>query len=81
MTPIGTSFRSALLVQPLWRDLSAEGHYFGGDENNVGFAGGSWVFHGEGWKVAPGFGVNFGDKYGFRQEVKLQIQVEGSPAA
>ena len=27
------------------------------------------------------FGVNFGDKYGFKQEVKLQIQVEGSPAA
>jgi polyisoprenoid-binding protein YceI len=26
------------------------------------------------------FGVNFGDKYGFRQEVKLEIQVEGSPA-
>ena len=26
------------------------------------------------------FGVNFGDKYGFKQEVKLQIQVEGSPS-
>jgi polyisoprenoid-binding protein YceI len=26
------------------------------------------------------YGVNFGDKYGFKQEVKLQIQVEGSPA-
>src|SRR6202140_998308 len=26
------------------------------------------------------FGVNFGDKYGFKQEVKLQIQVEGIPA-
>jgi polyisoprenoid-binding protein YceI len=26
------------------------------------------------------FGVNFGDKYGFKQEVKLQIQVEGGPA-
>jgi polyisoprenoid-binding protein YceI len=26
------------------------------------------------------FGVNYGDKYGFNQEVKLQIQVEGSPA-
>jgi polyisoprenoid-binding protein YceI len=25
------------------------------------------------------FGVNFGDKYGFKQEVSLQIQVEGSP--
>jgi polyisoprenoid-binding protein YceI len=27
------------------------------------------------------FGVNFGDKFGFKQEVKLLIQVEGSPAA
>lgn len=27
------------------------------------------------------FGVNYGEKYGFKQEVKLQIQVEASPAA
>jgi polyisoprenoid-binding protein YceI len=27
------------------------------------------------------FGVNYGEKYGFKQEVKLAIQVEGSPAA
>ncbi len=26
------------------------------------------------------FGLNFGDKYGFKMEVALQIQVEGSPA-
>jgi polyisoprenoid-binding protein YceI len=26
------------------------------------------------------FGVNYGDKYGFKMETKLQIQVEGSPA-
>ena len=26
------------------------------------------------------FGVNFGDKFGFNQQVMLQIQVEGSPA-
>lgn len=26
------------------------------------------------------FGVSFGDKFGFKQEVSLQIQVEGSPA-
>jgi len=25
--------------------------------------------------------VSFGEKLGFKQEVKLQIQVEGSPAA
>lgn len=27
------------------------------------------------------FGINYGDKYGFKQDVKLQIQVEGSPAS
>jgi polyisoprenoid-binding protein YceI len=27
------------------------------------------------------FGVNYGEQYGFKQEVKLQIQVEGSPAS
>lgn len=27
------------------------------------------------------FGVNYGEKYGFKMDVKLQIQVEGSPAA
>jgi polyisoprenoid-binding protein YceI len=27
------------------------------------------------------FGVNYGEKYGFKQDVKLMIQVEGSPAA
>jgi polyisoprenoid-binding protein YceI len=26
------------------------------------------------------FGLNFGDKYGFKMDVSLQIQVEGSPA-
>jgi polyisoprenoid-binding protein YceI len=26
------------------------------------------------------FGVNFGENYGFKMDVKLQIQVEGSPA-
>jgi hypothetical protein len=30
-----TSFRSASLVQPLWRDLGADGHYFGGNESNI----------------------------------------------
>ena len=27
------------------------------------------------------FGVGFGEKYGFKMDVKLQIQVEGSPAS
>jgi len=67
------SFRSASLVQPLWRDLTVDGHYFGGYENNVGFAGGSWNFHGEGWKLAPGAGVLFGDN-GFRTMPGLSLR-------
>jgi hypothetical protein len=68
-----TSFRSASLIQPAWNDLSIDTHYFGGDENNVGFVGGSWTFHGESWKVAPGFGVTFGDN-GFRTMPALTIR-------
>jgi hypothetical protein len=68
-----TSFRSASLVQRVWRDLSLDTHYFGGNENNVGFAGGSWTFHGESWKLAPSFGVNFGDN-GFRTMPALTIR-------
>jgi hypothetical protein len=68
-----TSFRSASVVQPLWSGLRAEGHYFGGDENNIGFAGGSWTFHGDGWMLAPGFGVSFGDN-GYRTMPALSLR-------
>jgi hypothetical protein len=68
-----TSFRSASLIQPVWSDLNIETHYFGGNENNVGIVGGSWTFHGEGWKIAPGFGLNFGDN-GFRTMPALTIR-------
>jgi len=67
------SFRSGALVQPIWRDISFDGHYFGGDENNVGFTGGSWTFHGASWKLAPGFGVSFGDN-GFRTMPALSLR-------
>jgi hypothetical protein len=70
---VSPSFRSASLVQPVWRDVTADGHYFGGDENNVGFVGGSWTFHGESWKIAPGFGVAFGDN-GFRTMPALALR-------
>jgi hypothetical protein len=56
-----TSFRSGSLVQSLWSGLNFEGHYFGGNENNVGYTAGSWTFHGAHWKIEPGFGVAFGD--------------------
>jgi hypothetical protein len=69
----GTSFRSASIVQGLWSNLAVEGHYFGGDENNVGYTAGSWTFRGEHWKLAPGFGVSFGDN-GFRTMPALSVR-------
>jgi|KBSMisStaDraftv2_1062788.scaffolds.fasta_scaffold623098_1 hypothetical protein len=70
---MSSSFRSGSLVQPLWREVSFDGHYFGGNENNVGFTGGSWTFHGEHWKIAPCFGVSFGDN-GFRTMPALSVR-------
>jgi hypothetical protein len=69
----GSSFRSASVVQPLWKDLTFDGHYFGGNENNVGVTGGSWTFHGEHWKIAPGLAVSFGDN-GFRTMPTLTLR-------
>jgi len=68
-----TSFRSGSLVQSLWSGLNFEGHYFGGNENNVGYTAGSWTFHGEHWKIAPGFGIAFGDN-GFQTMPALSIR-------
>jgi len=68
-----TSFRSGSIVQSLWSGLNLEAHYFGGDENNVGYTGGSWTFHGEHWKIAPGFGVAFGDN-GFHTMPALSVR-------
>ena len=68
-----TSFRSASLIQNLWSGLNVEGHYFGGNENDVGYTAGSWTFHGEHWKIAPGFGVLFGDN-GFQTMPGLSIR-------
>ncbi len=67
------SFRSASFVQPLWIGITADGHYFGGDENNMGLVGGSWTFHGESRKLAPGIGVAFGDN-GFRTMPALTLR-------
>jgi hypothetical protein len=60
-----TSFRSASYVQPLWKGLHFEGDYFGGDENDVGYTGGSWQFRLKELRLSPGFGVTFGGN-GFR---------------
>jgi hypothetical protein len=60
-----SSFRSAAYVQPLWKSLHFEGDYFGSDENDVGYTGGSWQFGWKGLRISPGFGIGFGGN-GFR---------------
>lgn len=60
-----STFRSADYVQPLWRELHFEGDYFGGDENDVGYTGGSWQFRMKELRLSPGIGVTFGGN-GFR---------------
>ena len=67
------SFRSSSYVQPFWKRLSFDGHYFGGNENNVGYVGGGWEFRGKHWKIEPGFGVAFGDN-GFRTMPAIAIR-------
>ncbi len=47
-------------MQPIWRGLGFEGHYFGGEAADVGFAGGSYTFGIGGLKLAFGAGVAFG---------------------
>jgi hypothetical protein len=69
------SFRAGSVIQNLWGHVSFEGHYFGGNENNVGYTAGSWSFSGEHWKLAPGLGVNFGDN-GFRTMPALSLRWE-----
>jgi len=43
---VSPSFRSASLVQPIWKGIGFEGDYFGGDENNVGYTAASWTLRG-----------------------------------
>lgn len=53
-------FRSGSYLQPLWRGLGFEGHYFGGEATDVGYTGASWTFRLGELKLAPGVGVLFG---------------------
>jgi hypothetical protein len=66
-------FRSASYVQPLWRGLGFEGHYFGGEAADVGFTGGSYTLGIGALELALGAGVAFGSNqfttmpaFGFR---------------
>ncbi len=53
-------FRSGSYLQPLWRGLGFDGHYFGGKTADTGFTGASWTFRVRELKLSPGFGVLFG---------------------
>lgn len=53
-------FRSGTYIQPLWRGLGFEGHYFGAGQTDVGHTGVSWTFKLGELKLVPGFGVTFG---------------------
>jgi hypothetical protein len=55
-----TIFRSAAYVQPVWKGLRLESDYFGGDENDIGYAAPSWQFRWRELRISPGFGVAFG---------------------
>lgn len=70
---VSPSFRSASLVQPIWKRIGFEGDYFGGNENNVGYTAASWTFRGKYWMIAPGFGVAFGDN-GFQTMPAFSIR-------
>jgi hypothetical protein len=53
-------FRSGTYLQPLWKELHFEGHYFGAI-TNVGYTGAGWAFRLGKLLLVPGFGVAFGD--------------------
>jgi len=53
-------FRSGSYIQPIWRGLGFEGHYFGGNMTDVGFTGAFYAFRLRELKLSPGFGVVFG---------------------
>jgi len=53
-------FRSGSYVQPLWKGLHFEGHYFGDPAANIGYTGADWMVRLKGFGLAPGFGATFG---------------------
>jgi hypothetical protein len=53
-------FRSGSYLQPLWKGLAFEGHYFGNQAIDVGHTGAAWTFRFRELKLSPGAGVMFG---------------------
>jgi hypothetical protein len=56
-------FRSGSYVQPVWRRLAFEGHYFGGEAADIGFTGGSYTLGLGGLKLALAAGMAFGSNH------------------
>jgi hypothetical protein len=69
------SFRAGSLIQNIHGPFNFEGHYFGGNENNVGYTAASWSFGREHWKLVPSLGVNFGDN-GYRTMPSVGLRWE-----
>ena len=70
-------FRAGTYIQPLWRGLHLEGHYFGVSGADIGIAGGSWEFGlGPHVKLAPGMGVLFGSPALTSPALTLRVVVE-----
>jgi hypothetical protein len=70
-------FRAGTYIQPLWRGLNLEGHYFGVSHADLGIAGGSWTFRlGRHVELAPGMGVLFGSPALTSPALTLRVVVE-----
>ena len=54
-------FKTGSYLQPIWRGLGLDAHYYSGEETSAGFVGASWTFRARGLKLPPGFGVTFGN--------------------
>ena len=53
-------FRSGSYIQPLWKGLGFEGHYFAGEFTDVGSPGLFWTFRFGALKLSPGASVIIG---------------------
>jgi len=73
-------FRSFSYLQPVYRGLNFEGHYFDVEDNDVGAINGSWTFRlREGIKLSPGFGLSFGQNVTTAPALTFRWDVEQGP--
>ena len=72
-----TEFRAASYIQPLWKHLSLEAHYYGVSRADLGIAGPSFEFRIKGHlKIAPGIGVGFGSPFRTSPVAMLRVGFE-----